>query len=83
MARLRVAVERSEIAIAAPAETEKEARKALLEEDPELASCTIQRRARPGGGRADVTIVTPDGERFRSKAAALRHLSSDLSTPGR
>jgi hypothetical protein len=72
------------LAIAAQAETGKEtvARKAPLEEDPELASCTIQRRARPGGGRADVTIVTPDGRRFRSKAAALRHLS-DLSTLGR
>ena len=83
VARLRDVVERSEIAIAAPAETGKEtvARKAPLE-DPELASCTILRRARPGGGRADVTIVTPDGQRFRSKAAALRHLS-DLSTPGR
>ena len=81
VARLRAAVERSEIAIVAPAETAKEtvAKKAPLEEDPELESCTIQRRARPGGGRADVTIVTPDGQRFRSKAAALRHLS-DLST---
>ena len=81
VARLRAAVEQSEIAIAPQAEKVTAVRP-RLEDDPELTSCTIQRRARPGGDRADVTIVTPDGERFRSKAAALRHLS-DLLTHDR
>lgn len=40
-----------------------------------LATCTIEWRARPGGDRSDMTVVAPDGSRFRSKVAALRYLS--------
>lgn len=39
-----------------------------------LAECTITTHIRPTTGRTDLTVVTPDGCTFRSKAAALRYL---------
>lgn len=39
-----------------------------------LATCIITTHVRPTTGRTDLTVVTPDGCIFRSKAAALRYL---------
>lgn len=39
-----------------------------------LMGCTITTHVRPTTGRTDLTVVTPDGRTFRSKAAALRYL---------
>ena len=39
-----------------------------------LDTCRIWRVARASTGRLDLTVVTPDGKKFRSKLAAVRHM---------
>lgn len=46
--------------------------------DAELIEmCTVDKRMRPDGVRSDMTISTPDGHKFRSIVAALRHMRGD------
>lgn len=46
----------------------------LGEEEDILSRCEIIERTRASTGRVDLTIVTPDGHKFRSKSAAKQHM---------
>lgn len=39
------------------------------------AGFRIEQRSRPNGGRIDLTIVAPDGKRFRSKSSAYTYMT--------
>lgn len=43
------------------------------------AGYRIEQRARVNGGRIDLTIIAPDGRRFRSKSSALTHMETRCS----
>lgn len=45
-------------------------------DDELFAQCTVDKRVRSDGVHSDVTITTPDGQKFRSKVAALRHMKA-------
>lgn len=43
------------------------------------AGFKIEQRARPNGGRVDLTITAPDGKRFRSKSSAHAYMTEQNS----
>lgn len=51
-------------------------RKGTHDRDAFMARCTIHRVARTDKSRSDMTVITPDGAKFRSIATAIQHMSA-------
>jgi len=51
-------------------------RKGANDRDAFMSRCTIHRVARADKSRSDMTVITPDGAKFRSIATAVQHMSA-------